>query len=256
MKTFWFVFCQDALLLSKDSTGVYAVPCLEQCPLHLEVWNKPYNLPSMEGLECKAVAVDIPFIADGYENMPLRASFDVLPFAHYAMAGKARELLYWDKNNHYCGVCGGLMKRDTDISKRCENCGKEVWPSPSTAIIVLVSRGDDEVLLVQSNKFRHDYYGLVAGFLETGETLEQCVEREVFEETQIHVRNIRYVSSQAWPFPFGIMAAFRAEYDGGDVRLQRSELTKGGWFRRDNLPALPPNDSIARKMIEQWVCEK
>lgn len=95
------------------------------------------------------------------------------------MAGKAQEILYWDQNTRFCGVCGAPMKLHTDISKRCTNCGKEVWPALATAIIVAITRNEGrEILLVQSNKFKKDYLGLVAGFVETGENLEQCVHRE------------------------------------------------------------------------------
>ena len=168
------------------------------------------------------------------------------------MAGKGRELLYWDENTRFCGVCGAPMVRHTDISKRCSVCGKEVWPSLATAIIVLVRRGD-EVLLVQSNKFRGDYLGLVAGFVETGETLEECVVREVREETQLRVSGIRYFGSQPWPYPSGLMVGFYADYAGGTLRLQRSELNKGGWYRRDNLPPIPGRVSMARMLLDAWM---
>ena len=147
------------------------------------------------------------------------------------------------------------MKMHTEISKRCENCGKEVWPQLATAVIVLIHKGD-EVLLVHARNFQRDFFGLVAGFVETGETLEQAVERETFEETGIHIRNIRYFGSQPWPYPCGLMVGFQAEYDYGEIRLQHSELSAGGWFKKENLPDIPEKLSIARMLIDNWLNSK
>ena len=96
-------------------------------------------------------------------------------------------------------------------------------------------------------------YGLVAGFVETGETLEEAVHREVKEETGIKITNLRYFSSQPWPYPCGLMVGFNADYVEGEIHLQRSELAKGGWFRKDNLPTIPEKLSIARKLIDAWL---
>ena len=146
------------------------------------------------------------------------------------------------------------MQLHTDISKRCTQCGREVWPALSAAIIVAITRNHgEEILLVQSKSFKRDYMGLVAGFVETGESLEACVEREVWEETRLHIRNLRYFASQPWPYPNVLMMGFTAEYDGGTLQLQRSELNKGGWFSRHNLPAIPGRVSLARKLIDHWL---
>ena len=125
----------------------------------------------------------------------------------------------------------------------------------ATAVIVLVSRGD-EVLLVHAKNFRGDFYGLVAGFVETGETLEEAVQREVMEETGLHIKNIRYYGSQPWPYPCGLMVGFLAEYDGGAIHLQRSELSRGAWFNRHHLPQIPEKLSIARQIIDYWLATK
>lgn len=253
MESYYFFFCQDELLLTADQT----IPLAADTPIRLEDWQKPHHFAQLDGHECYAVRLDTPVTSEGWTMMPLRASFDVLPSDLYNMAGKAREILYWDQNTKYCGVCGAPMKFHTDISKRCTNCGKEVWPALATAIIVAVTRDDDnEILLVQSNKFKKDYLGLVAGFVETGETLEECLRREVWEETHIRVKHIKYFASQPWPYPCGLMVGFTAEYDGGEIRLQRSELNKGGWYRRDNMPAIPGEVSLARHLIDYWINRK
>lgn len=247
---YYFLFCQDELLLTADGQ----VPQGEMAPIALEPWQQLHHLPDLEGNGCFTARLDAPITANGWQMMSLRSTFDILPAQLYLMAGKAREILYWDQNTRYCGVCGAPMKLHTDISKRCTNCGKEVWPSLATAIIVAVTRNDGrEILLVQSKKFKKDYLGLVAGFVETGETLEECLRREVREETHLRVKNIRYFASQPWPYPSGLMVGFTAEYDGGELQLQRSELNKGGWYSRDNMPAIPGEVSLARHLIDYWM---
>lgn len=137
--------------------------------------------------------------------------------------------------------------------KKCPECGYEIYPPISTAIIVLIRRGEDEVLLVHARNFRGTFYGLVAGFLEPGETLEQCVEREVREETGLSIRNIRYFDSQPWPYPSGLMVGFMADYAGGTIKLQDNELSAGAFYHRNHLPELPQKLSIARRLIDHWL---
>lgn len=249
---YWFIFCCDELLLEENETGGLTVPAAEEAPVPLEPWHTVHELPEVGGTPCRTVRIDAPVQGSGKRMVGLRASFDLLPEALYDMAGKAHEILYWDANTRFCGVCGAPMKLHTAISKRCTNCGKEVWPQLATAIIVAVHRGD-EILLVQSNKFKGDYLGLVAGFVETGETLEECLRREVMEETHVRVKNIKYFASQPWPYPCGLMVGFSAEYESGELRLQRSELNKGGWYRRDALPPVPGKVSLARRLIDAWI---
>ena len=155
-------------------------------------------------------------------------------------------------NTHFCGVCGAPMQMATDISKKCTQCGKQVWPSLATAIIVLIKKGA-QVLLVHARNFKGRFNSLVAGFLETGETLEECVAREVKEETGLDVKNITYFGNQPWPYPSGLMVGFIADYAGGEIKLQEEELSSGDFYTRDNLPELPRKLSLARKMIDWWL---
>lgn len=122
----------------------------------------------------------------------------------------------------------------------------------NTAIIVLVHKGE-EALLVKAKSFRRDFYGLVAGFVETGESLEECVRREVHEETGLTITNIRYFGSQPWPYPMGLMVGFHADYESGDIALIDGELREAAFFRRDNLPTIPEKLSMARMLIDSWV---
>lgn len=255
-KRLWFVFCNDQLLVEEGADGHCAVPYQTEPPVPVNEWTHIHELSMFDGEMFNAYAVDHPVPeGNGRKMVGLRASFDCLIRSQYLKAGKAQELIYWDKNSRYCPVCAMPMAFHTSISKRCTGCGKEIWPTVATAIIVRVTRGD-EVLLVHARNFRGDYYGLVAGFVETGETLEECVQREVMEETGLRIRNIRYFASQPWPYPCGLMVGFTAEYESGDIKLQASELSAGNFFTRDHMPDIPGKVSLARMLIDDWLQKK
>ena len=261
MRRYYFVFCKESLLLEQRPDGTSTIPLCEEPPTEVKPWTTILNItPMADGTPVCTYAIDaVPSstMANGQWSMDtsLRQSYYHLPSDLYLKAGKCFVLLYWDHNTRFCGVCGGPMKLHTDISKRCEHCGKEVWPQLATAVIVLIHRGPDEVLLARGRSFKRDFFGLIAGFVETGETLEEAVRREVREETGISIRNIRYFDSQPWPYPCGLMVGFNADYDSGDIHVQREELKKAAWFHRDHLPNLPEKLSIARRLIDNWLEE-
>lgn len=243
-------------MLERRPDGTYGIPLSEEAPVEVKPWTTIHTItPFADGTAVRTFAIDSPIVGHPrYEMCGLRASYAKLSSDLYQKAGKCQEILYWDQNTKYCGVCGAPMKLHTEISKRCTECGKEVWPQLATAIIVLIHRGE-EVLLVHARNFRGDFYGLVAGFVETGESLEEAVVREVREETSLEISNLRYFGSQPWPYPCGLMVGFHADYASGDIHLQRSELSAGGWFRKDNLPHIPEKLSIARRLIDSWLEE-
>ena len=303
--TLWACLCAGDILLRREG-GTLSLPVGDEPPVTLKPWNLVTTLsieadtsicqplPSVTGGDggesvmnsfLKVVRLDRPVTnVNGLEMMNLRASFDVLDDTSYALAGKSAELIYWDQNTRYCGCCGAPMKMATDISKRCTECGKEVWPQLATAVIVRITReatspcpspsghpvkdttslltkegqcgGSPSILLVHAHNFRRPYYGLVAGFVETGESLEEAVCREVREETGLEIQDIRYFGSQPWPYPCGLMVGFTARYASGELRLQRSELSAGGWFTRDTMPPIPGRSSIARRLIDDWLNPK
>ncbi len=256
MKCYYFVFCKDDLLLEPLPDGSYTIPLCENPPTEVKPWTVILNIAPLGTTQVKAYAIDTPVVPDGrLEPCPLRQSYYRLPRELYLKAGKCAELVFWDKNTRYCGVCGGTMKLHTDISKRCEHCGKEVWPQLSPAVIVRITRGTDEILLARGRNFRGDFYGLIAGFVETGETLEEAVVREVREETGLSITNLRYFASQPWPYPCGLMVGFTAEYASGQIHVQREELKNVAWFHRDHLPKLPEKLSIARWLVDDWLGE-
>ena len=258
---YWFVFNHHDLLLERTADGGFTIPCAADSPVDIPSEANVLNVtPTLCGTDVKtfdtrgtAALNDID--PTRYEMCDLRASYYKLSRDLYLKAGKCHELLYWDSTTHFCGACGAPMKMHTDISKKCTCCGKEVWPQLQTAIIVLISRGD-EVVLVHAKNFKKPFYGLVAGFVETGETLEEAVVREVREETSLRIKNIRYYASQPWPYPCGLMVGFYADYESGEIALQQSELAYGGWFNRHNLPTIPEKLSLARMLIDHWLEEK
>ena len=182
-QSWWFVFYKDQLLLEKKENGTFALPYGEIPPITIKEKTTVHTITTLEGKTCKSFSLSSPFEESAqYVMTGLRASYDYLPLSHYQAAGKAHEILHWDRNSRFCSACGTPMEQKEDIMKRCPKCGREVYPSISTAILVLV-RKEDSLLLVHARNFKGTFNSLVAGFLETGETLEECVAREVKEET-------------------------------------------------------------------------
>lgn len=248
----YFAFCKEDIVLTSEGT----IPSGSVCPFPVQPWNEVTRVKVGED-ECVAIRLDKPLMQEGFRMHGLRSTYEILPETDYRLAGKCAELLYFDQNSKFCGCCGAPMKWQDPISKKCQGCGKELWPPLAIATIVRVTRQlpdqPEEMLMVQARNFRTNHYGLVAGFVETGETLEQCVERELWEETHVKVKNIKYFGSQPWPYPCGLMVGFTADYVDGEIQLQKAELTHGGWFTRDNLPPIPGKASIARQLIDDWL---
>lgn len=162
------------------------------------------------------------------------------------------QLENWEDATRFCGLCGSPMMTHTPISRICTSCGHEIFPQLSPAIVVLVLK-DGEALLVHNKSFRNDNHALVAGFIEPGETAEECVAREVKEETDLEICNIRYVATESWPFPGQLMMGFVADYAGGELRFADAELDKGRFFSRDELPPVPDSASLSGRIIRKWI---
>ncbi len=189
------------------------------------------------------------------EARDFRTLYETMDRAIFKAAGKAKQIVFWDAHSRYCPQCGVETFLLTEIAKKCPQCGYEIYPPISPAVIVRIRRGD-EILLVHALNFRKDFYGLVAGFLEAGETLEECVCREVREETGLEIENLKYFGSQSWPYPSGVMIGYTADYKSGEIKIQETELSDAQFFSRDNLPTLPDKLSIARRLIDDWLGEK
>ena len=247
----WYLFYRDQLLLQERPEGL-AIPSGAEPPVAVD---RTFTVDYQGAGTAQAAHLAAPVELSGYRMMGLRASWDLLPQAAYDEAGKAFQLLYWDTHSRYCPVCGTPTEQTTPICKRCPRCGHELYPPIAPAIIVLIRKGE-EVLLVHARNFRGNFHGLVAGFIEVGETLEECVRREVREETGLEINELRYFASQPWPYPSGLMIGFTATYAGGSLKLQTEELSTGAFFSKDNLPEIPRKLSLARKLIDAWLAGK
>jgi NAD+ diphosphatase len=186
-----------------------------------------------------------------FEN--LRRLHGRLDDAALGLAGRAVQIVEWDRGNQFCPRCGGPVERvAAEFAKRCASCDSSAYPRLSPAVIVLVERGDT-VLLARNTRFPLPMYSTLAGFVEPGETLEEAVHREIREEAGIEVKDVSYFGSQPWPFPDSLMIAFTAAHAGGELRPDPAELSDAGWFAIDELPMVPPRISIARRLIDAWV---
>lgn len=162
---------------------------------------------------------------------------------------RAKGLLEWIRTTKYCTSCGApLQFHATLTAQECRQCGKLVFPRIEPCIIVLIRKGD-KILLARHAQRHQNIYACIAGFMETGETAEQAVQREIMEETGLKVKNIRYFGTQSWPFPSQLMIAFTAEYESGEIKTQESEIQHAAWFRKDECPATPEPGSIAYRLI-------
>lgn len=258
MQCYWFLFRENGELLLKNDLGNYVLPMSEQF-LRLDIQlSNCCKLPDFGGVECRgAYVAEEYFPHKEFQFIALRESYYFLPNELYAAAGVAWQILYWNNISHFCSACGSTLVPIEKGGRVCSVCKREVWPQITPAVIVLIRKveiGEPErILLVKAHNFKGDFYGLVAGFLEVGESLEECVEREVMEETGISVKNIQYFGSQTWPYPSGIMIGFIAEYAGGDLDIQKDELQCASWYTKNSLPNLPGKLSIARKLIDYWI---
>lgn len=171
----------------------------------------------------------------------------------FQLAGRGVQLATFYRSHQWCGYCRAAMVQGNDeFVCLCPNCRERYYPQIAPSMIVAIRRGTD-ILLAQHVRHRQPLFTVLAGFVESGETLEQCVHREVMEESGITIRNIQYVASQPWPFPHSLMVAFTAEYAEGEINIDNHELKSADWFRYDQLPLIPEPGTIARRLIEDTV---
>jgi NAD+ diphosphatase len=212
------------------------------------------HVGKLNGVPCTTaeLAPDAPDLPD-HRFVGLRVAYGMLDPAEFDAACMGFQIQHWDSQHRFCAGCGGpLEAKTTERAKRCEKCQRDFYPPVVPAVIVRVER-EGHILMTRQSRFPKGMYGLVAGFLEPGETLERCVEREVLEETGIQVKNVRYFGSQPWPFPHQVMVGFTADHEAGEIVVDTSELEEAAWFSRDAMPMLPPPLSIARRLIDDFV---
>ena len=236
---------QTRIVFQEDRLWVSSEPILFEVPAE-----RSLRMP--EGHLAQRVSPEWP-LPMGVEALGLRDAFPKMEREDWLRAGRAFQWLEWEGGHRFCGGCATALEPGEAHSRRCPACGRVVFPSNSTAVIVLIERGDAsgrEWLLARSPHFKPGVYSSVAGFTEPGESLEEAVHREVAEELGIRIHRLRYFGSQPWPFPNGLMVGFQAEYLDGELRPDPAELEDARWFGKEDLPLLPSPISIARWMMD------
>jgi len=249
---FWAVIQGNALVVREGEQGL-SLPEGER-PDWLDAGSEPVYIglwqgrPLWAGIVDKGAVLPSPFVAEPFNAVEERLD-DLL----LTLGGLANQVLQWERQSAVCSRCGGTLARvPGSWGKRCLVCRHEHYPHIHPCVIVLVKHGE-EFLLIRKAEWPKGRYSLIAGFVDFGESLEECVHREVGEEAGISVTNIRYVGSQSWPFPSQLMAGFVADYAGGTVQADQTEVEDARWFCSCEQPeSLPAKRSIARWIIEKY----
>jgi len=205
-------------------------------------------------VQCQAVLLKT--LPTGLRTLSTRQLLVERGFAAFSTIGRASQWVNWFRSHRFCGFCGSPNQvRNDGRLLHCPSCEQDFYPRINPCIIVLVTDGE-RILLARSQRRGALYYSCLAGFIEPGETAEEAVAREVFEEVGIRVRDIRYVKSQPWPFPSQLMLGFYATYDSGDLTLCPQEIAEANWYHVSMLPPTPaPAISVAGQLIEEY-CQR
>ena len=247
----WFVFRKRELLVSAAGT----MPSKEDLDRHRLNPERSLYLGTLGDLHCFAAQVpDAATPPAGMTFRDLMSLFASVEMPLHQVAGRAAQMLDWDRTHRLCGACGKPTEPSTaDRSRVCSDCGLAQFPRLAPAIIVTVER-EDEILLARSPHFPPDLYSTLAGFVEPGESVEECVAREVREEVGVEVDQIRYFASQPWPFPNSLMLGFTTTWKSGDIEIDGVEIVDAKWFHCDDMPTrFPGNISISQWLIDDFL---
>lgn len=247
----WFVFQKESMLVTIEEDKV-TVPFSDN-PSVDPIWK--LHMGQFRQIPCYAALVDgecdLPL---GMKFQPLRGLFGQIEDPLFSLACRSLQMIRWDRTHQYCSRCGSPAgTRSEDGAQICSSCGYLTYPRISPAVIVAVLKGD-KILLAHNHRFPKNRYSVIAGYVEMGETLEQCVSREIREEVGIEVKNILYFGSQSWPFTSSLMIAFTAEWASGSISVDNSEIGRADWFSAEELPDIPDKVSIARQLIDWFTC--
>jgi NAD+ diphosphatase len=244
----WVILRAGAILLHEG--GVLAPP---PASLALSPARAVY-LGKLDGRPFFAADVDAEEGTPDDRFVPVRSAFILSPPGLFGILAAAAELIHFERTSLFCERCAArLAPKGVDRGKKCPSCGHEIYPRVSPAIIVLVR--DERGRAILAHRPKMPFFSLVAGFVESGESFEECVVREVKEEIGVDVDRVRYFGSQTWPFPHQIMVGFFARHSGGDIAVDGEEIDEARWFTPGDLPVLPPPISIARALIDAWLAE-
>ena len=246
-------------LQGPDDTPLLHAPTLAE--LGRELPTESIFLGEREGVAWFACELG-DWVPSAGRLVELRSIALLLPADDAAIAAYARALAHWHRGHRFCGHCGGAtLPSQGGHARHCPSCGRDSFPRTDPAVIVLVTHGD-QCLLGRSPRFPSGMYSTLAGFVEPGESLEQTLRREVFEEVGVILEDVVYRASQPWPFPQSLMLGFRATASTTVLTLDQEEIEDARWVARTELAdperrpvRLPNRDSIARFLIEEWLAE-
>jgi len=250
---YWFLYKGGDLLVRRDGDSIQLPFARDLDSLGLKA-GEPHFLGTDHGWSC--LAAELGKDADapagwGFEG--LRALFGSISDGFFSVAARASEILEWDRTHRFCGRCGTATTHNAqERARECPACGLLSYPRISPAVIVAVVR-DGKLLLARARRFPPGFYSVLAGFVESGESLEECVHREVREETGIEIADLAYFSSQPWPFPHSLMVAFTARHRSGEIAVDPSEIVEASWYSADALPEIPHPMTVARRLINWFV---
>ena len=240
--------------MRSEQMCLHAADALEQGPWREE---KRHFLGYWHGRPCYAVELHE---ADELDPMRYRRGslYQILGRVEeqlFALAGRALQVLAWERDHRFCGRCGQPMRADQrERAMRCDPCGTINYPRIAPCVIVLVTRGE-ELLLARNANFPGPMYSTLAGFIEAGETAEETLVREVKEEVGVDIHNLQYFRSQSWPFPNQLMLGFFADYAGGDIVCDQEEIVDAQWFHYRDLPMVPPPSSVSGQLIQHYIAQ-
>jgi NAD+ diphosphatase len=248
--SYWFILRGSDLLIARDGASIELPLTPETAYLGLPS-ERAHLIGTIGTTPCRALGVPAETHAPaGWEFEEVRSLFGTISERFFAVAARALEISEWDRTHRFCGSCGSpTALKPGERAMHCTACGHLSYPRISPAVIVAVIRGE-RILLARARRFPPGLHSVLAGFVEPGETLEECVAREVREETGIEVRNLRYFASQPWPFPHSLMVAFTAEHASGEITVDPAEIVEASWYSADSLPRLPDPITVARKLID------
>ncbi|NLJ98213.1 MAG: NAD(+) diphosphatase [Tissierellia bacterium] len=252
-KDYWYLFKDNKLMMLKEEDKLILPRWKDVNELNVSL----YNIQHMGadcGCNCHCGEIEDDVEVYGIEFLDLKALPEIVGEKIYSLASKANLLLNWLKLNRCCGICGSATYKKDSYTERalvCSNCGNTTWPRTSPAVIVAITKGD-KLLLARNKQFPNRVYSCVAGFVEYGETFEECVKREVYEEVGIKIKNIKYFGSQPWPFPNSMMIGFTAEYLEGDIKVDGEEIVHAGWFSKDEVEKMYRESISINSELIEW----
>lgn len=247
----WFIYKDKKLLIKKDKLNIQ-LPTLQESTLLQENLKNVLFVGTLgeTSYYCAEVS-DLYILPNTLEWGSLKDERWINNRDIYFKGIKSYQLLNWNKTSKYCGKCGTpTYLKDEEQAKRCPSCGFIQYPRISPAIIVGI-KNEDKILLAHNSNFPEGLYSIIAGFVEQGETLEETVKREVFEEVGINIKNITYFGSSPWSTEDSLMIGFIADYESGEIKVDNKEILMANWYSKDSqLPIFPSKLSIARAIID------